>query len=159
MAEPSSAARGGRTRSWAGAAFIVEALVLLVFLTASLAVMFSLFVQAYLLGTQSKSESTAIQLGSNVAEIFAADPTVVEEFLVNGDYAVRCSVQTSAETAGTLYYADIVVCSMDDLGQEVYGDAQELADAINTGDELGIFFDNAPVIYELQTARYLSEVV
>ncbi len=70
--------RVGRVRTeravWPGAAFIVEALLLVVFLTGSLAVLMSLNAAADANGRQSADLMNAIVMASNSAEQFAADP-------------------------------------------------------------------------------------
>lgn len=62
-------------RPWHGAAFIVEALVLLVFLIASLAVIMQVIAGAHERSIEADRLSNAIILASNDAEAFAADPT------------------------------------------------------------------------------------
>lgn len=66
-------------RVWPGAAFIVEALLLLVFLTGSLAVLMSLNADADRAGRESADLMDAIVLASNVAEEFSADPVAFQE--------------------------------------------------------------------------------
>ena len=62
-------------RPWHGATFIVEALVLLVFLIASLAVIMQVIAGAHERSIEADRLSNAIILASNDAEAFAADPT------------------------------------------------------------------------------------
>lgn len=64
---------------WPGAAFIVEALLLLVFLTGSLAVLMNLNAEADRIGRESADLMDGLVLASNVAEEFAADPIAFEE--------------------------------------------------------------------------------
>ena len=68
--------RIGRVRKeravWPGAAFIVEALLLLVFLTGSLAVLMNLNAEADRIGRESADLMDGLVLASNVAEEFAA---------------------------------------------------------------------------------------
>lgn len=66
-------------RVWPGAAFIVEALLLLVFLTGSLAVLMELNAAADAAGRKSADLMDAIVLASNAAEEFAADPAAFQE--------------------------------------------------------------------------------
>lgn len=133
-------------RPWHGSAFIVEALVLLVFLIASLAVLMQVIGGAHERGEDADRLSNAIILASNDAEAFAADPTsgdteavyaLVDGELVEdagGDasgqadrYEVTRSVQAQAENAGTLYEAHIEVES------------------------------DGAVVYQVDTARYVSD--
>lgn len=125
-----STASEGR-RPWHGAAFVVESLVLLAFLVASLAVVISLMGDAHARGQAADELSNAIIAASNSAEEFAADPAgagdgdtawyaVVDGALVevganagdvggNAAYAVTCAVEREAQPAGTLYRAHIAV--------------------------------------------------
>lgn len=120
-------------RSWHGAAFVVESLVLLAFLVASLAVVISLMGDAHARGQAADELSNAIIAASNSAEEFAADPAgagdgntawyaVVDGALVevgagdagddaggNAAYAVTRAVEREAQSAGTLYRAHIAV--------------------------------------------------
>ena len=131
-------------RSWHGMAFIVEALVLLAFLVASLAVLIQLMGAAQERGMVADELSNAIVLASNDAEAFAARPTdddatslfaLSDGALVEivgapdraeeanvGDsgavYEVVRTVERRVEAAGTLYEAHIeVACD----GRTVYG--------------------------------------
>lgn len=119
-------------RTWHGAAFIVEALVLLVFLMAALAVVIQLMNAAHERGIQADELSDAIVLASNNAEAFAADPTAttyettfvsengtlsaydgakgaVEELEDTPWYEVARTVENTRTDAGTLYTAHISV--------------------------------------------------
>jgi hypothetical protein len=117
-------------RPWHGAAFIVESLVLLVFLMASLAVLMQVMGNAHERGIEADKLSNAIILASNDAETFAADPTTGDRTaqfsLVDGElveltgaegaasgerYEVERTVQQHTEKAGTLYEAHIEVSS------------------------------------------------
>lgn len=128
-----------------GRAFIVEALVLVVFLMASLAVLTSLMVSSYERGAEANDLSYAVVMAANDAEMFAADPTGHAD---NGDGSyvptdaeagteatspssqnglqLSRSVQQHPQEAGTLYEAHITVSRNDE------------------------------VIYELDTSRYVS---
>lgn len=150
MAIDLSRLRSGRSsahdrRPWHGAAFIVESLVLLVFLVGSLAVLMQVMGGAHERGIEADKLSNAVILASNDAEAFAADPSsgdqvtvfaLVDETLVaepgqsseNSDrYTVTRTVRENAEKAGTLFEAHIEVTSGDDL------------------------------VYEMETTRYMSD--
>lgn len=127
-------ARGDR-RPWHGAAFIVESLVLLAFLMASLAVLMQVMGGAHERGVAADELSNAIVLASNDAEAFAANPVAGDSSavfgVVNGTlaqldegqaavmdaYEVVRTVEAHAEPAGTRYDARIDV-RMD--GESVY---------------------------------------
>ena len=125
-------------RPWHGSAFIVEALVLLVFLIASLAVLMQVIGGAHERGEDADRLSNAIILASNDAEAFSADPTVgdlittyalVDDELVveagndataSADrYDVTRTVQAQAQQAGILYEAHIEVTSDDAIVYQV----------------------------------------
>lgn len=113
--------------SWHGAAFIVESLVLLAFLVASLAVTMQLMGAAHERGTEADSLSNAIVLASNDAEAFAANPASGDKTArfasVDGElieapdatspdatlYDLVRTVERNDQDAGTLYKAHITV--------------------------------------------------
>lgn len=117
-----------RRSSWHGAAFLVEALILLAFLIASMAIFFQLFSAASMQGKESVRLTEAVTLASSAAEEFAADPTSVPAGQTVNGYQVEWNVTPHATSAGVLYDAHIVVSQ----------DGQEL--------------------YALDTSRYVSEV-
>lgn len=94
---------------WAGAAFLVEAMLLLLFLTASMAVFTQLFAEAAERSNQSLDLSAAVVAGSAAAERFAADPTSVPERAVEDNMLVVCDTQAEPREAGVLYHATISV--------------------------------------------------
>ena len=123
---------------WHGAAFIVEALVLLAFLMASLGVMASLMGAAHERGAAADRLSHAVILASNEAEAFAAEPDAASSTTryvfedgalrqVEGDgadagggaaaYEVQRLVERRGQEAGALYEARIMVSCE---GQAVY---------------------------------------
>lgn len=135
-------ARAHDNRTTKQAAFIVEALVLLVFILASMAVLMQLFSSARATGIEAHDLSQAIVLASNSAEEFAAEPVLGEKEtffseeggkLVATDdsdtdaFSVVCGVEGEKRESGTIYRARIVV--------ERHGS----------------------VLYELSSARYVSE--
>lgn len=113
-------------RSWHGAAFIVEALVLMVFLIASVTVTVQVMSASHEHGAQAAELSAAIVLASNDAEAFAADPLSGDVATTEDGYTLTRTVDRETTEAGTLYRAHIVVS---------YGDEP---------------------VYELDTARYVS---
>lgn len=124
--------RIGRVRKeravWPGAAFIVEALLLLVFLTGSLAVLMNLNAEADRIGRESADLMDGLVLASNVAEEFAADPIAFKEAYEAGPMADRwlsqpaheaengsdllsaeCTFRTEDTEAGTMHYLTLEV--------------------------------------------------
>lgn len=102
---------------WPGAAFVVEALILLVFLAGCLAVFMQLFGDADERGRQNVRLERAVELASNRAERFAADPLggagVAEE--AGDGLVVMCDVAPEELGAGVLYRAEIDVRDGDEV--------------------------------------------
>lgn len=109
-----------------GMAFLIEALVVLAFLMASLAVFVKLFTSAQLEGLGANNLSQAVILATNTAEVFSADPTGMQETVTEGDLIATCKVEEDKHNAGTLYNATITVT------------------------------DGTNELYTLRTARYVS---
>ncbi len=110
-------------------AFIVEALVLFVFLVITLAIVSQLFFASANQAQKSLELERAITVAANVAERFSANPTSAEISEAGQDgLSVRCAITPQFTTSGTLYEATITV-------------SNEYED-----------------IYTLTTARYVSEV-
>ncbi len=116
-----------RSSAFSGAAFVIEALILLVFLAACLALFMSMFGTANEIGVENTRQEQAITLAANEAELFAADPTgsfgAHEVSVATGlagrtatsaspeteIFTVRCDVTPEAMAAGTLYRALITI--------------------------------------------------
>lgn len=124
---------------WSGAAFIVEALLLLVFLVASLAIFTQLFAAAAQKSAESDQLSRAVSVASNVAEQFAADPDSVSTVDEIDDLIVVCDTSDEALDSGTLHHATITVYER--------GTAAS-ANSVSTGEPL----------YTIETANYESGV-
>lgn len=90
-------------------AFIIEALVLLLFLIASLAIITQLLTLSANKANESKRLEQAVIIAANAAERFSADPTSVEETSMENGLAVTCSVNETALAYGTQYDALIAV--------------------------------------------------
>lgn len=120
------AARKDRRSSWHGKAFLVESMVLLVFLVASLSVLVSLFVQARIEGAAGERLSQAIQLAQNAAEEFAADPAAAQGLtLEDGGLVATVRISEEPHEAGSLFNATVTVVDAEgsgsnDAGEEVY---------------------------------------
>lgn len=151
-------------RVWPGAAFIVEALLLLVFLAGSLAVLMELNADAHEAGQQSAELVNALTLASNAAEEFAADPVgaALTPASSAGDGTEDASVVRAeglvlvrevlpeAQEAGVLYRATITVWNEHDVA-----DLGDTASEIAQGLELR---DRATVpVYRLETAAYVPD--
>lgn len=134
-------------QGWTGTAFIVEALILLVFVAGALAVLLNIFVESYVVGTRSQEEARAVLVASNAAERFAAAPTAGIFVSSEDDFVVSCVVEEEETAAGALYHAQISVFLLDD----------EDRDELKGRDYLvPLYFDAPEPIYELTTSRYVS---
>ena len=116
--------------AWSGMAVVVEAMVLLVFLLGSLAVITQLFAAASVRAQEGRLLAEAVAAATTTAERFAADPASVEDAHTEGDLTVRCDVTSEKAGTGTLYHATI----------RVFGGTSK------------------PALYTLTTARYEREV-
>lgn len=104
--------RSGRPL-WSGSAFIVEALLLLVFLMIALALFTQMFSLAARQSAESDELSRAVAAASNVAERFAADPSSVQELTTSDGLVVSCDITDEVHGEGTLYHANISVYELD----------------------------------------------
>ena len=106
--------------SWQGTAFIVEALLLLVFLIASSAVFVQMFALASQQGAESVQLARAVAAASDVAERFAADPASVKDVQVVDDLLVTCTDVETTHERGTLRTATIAVYAQGAAGEPLY---------------------------------------
>lgn len=121
-----------RTRtSWSSIAFIVESILLLVFLAASLAVLTKVFSASLNASIESRTLDAATIAAGSIAEHFSADPANIEERTELGDLLIECDVTPEQRTGGTLYHA-----------------------TINVYDKTGAHGPDP--VYTLETARYMS---
>lgn len=116
--------------TWHGTAFVLEAVVLLLFVALSMAVVCSMFAKAYEIDQEADTLTRAVTLATtgaeNGAETFAANPddescpkTMTYSFdgesftpqstYVSGMYTVTRTVEADKTAAGTLYRARIDV--------------------------------------------------
>lgn len=108
-----------RTRSsWTSVAFIVESVLLLLFLVASLAVLTQVFSSSLSRSVESRTLDAATIAASSIAEHFAADPASVEEETQLGDLKVTCEVTDEPREDGTMHYAHISVYDMSESGAD-----------------------------------------
>ena len=114
----------------AGAAFIVEALLLLVFLAAAVAIFVRLFALSTTQAAEAEQLTRAVAAAQSAAERFAAAPDAPPMVEIDG-LRVQVSVTPEETPAGTLYHATITVFA-----------AGETADGTDTP------------LYTLETATY-----
>lgn len=158
--------RLGRVRKeravWPGAAFIVEALLLLVFLTGSLAVLMNLNAESDRIGRESAHLMNALVMASNSAEEFAADPAAMtgaqtldaEDTDANlryeGDLVLVRDVTAEPTEAGVMYRAVITVWDQDAVSSISAPNADAASYEVTLVDE------GAEPIYQVETAAYVS---
>ncbi len=136
MAEISLLTSSQRDKSsWTSTAFMVEAIVLLFFLIASMAVFTQLFGLATTTSAEAARLANASTLAQNAAEEFSADPTSVAKGKKVGlgtaagtsnKFKVTCDVSKKKKSSGTLYSAHIVVS--DDNGEAYTLDASRFVE-------------------------------
>ncbi len=116
--------RSGRS----GVSFVVEALVLLVFLAACMAVFTQLFSGSSTLAANSERLSNAIMVAKDAAEEFSSAPQAVASgepvgltVIANGKngFAVTCDVTDDKTEAGTMYHAHITVSDEEGTAYEL----------------------------------------
>ncbi len=123
-----AARRSADTTGRHGMAFIVEALILLAFLVACIAVFMQLLGSAGHLSEDATKLDRAVQYAVNAAEQFAADPVSSEGEGSHAGLTVTSDVTEEAMDHGTLYHAHIVVTD-----------------------------EESATIYELDTSKYLDD--
>lgn len=114
--------------AWSGAAFIVEAMLLLLILIGSLAVFTQLFAASAERATASEELSRAVAAASTAAERFAADPASVPASSEGEGLTTTCEVAEEDRAGGVLYHAQISVAN-----------------------------EEGTVVYQVETSRYVSE--
>lgn len=95
--------------TWGTAAFLVESMLLLVFLAVAMAMFLQLFGLALARAGEGEDLSRAAAVASSAAERFAADPSQSEGSYEDDGMIVRCEVNEEAEDSGVLYTAVIRV--------------------------------------------------
>lgn len=138
MAETSSLTSSQRGKnSWTSTAFMVEAIVLLFFLIASMAVFTQLFGLATTTSTEATRLANASTIAQNAAEEFSANPVSVAKGTrvglgaaagTSGNFKVSCDVSKKKKGTGTLYSAHIVVS--DDNGEAYALDADRFVEGV-----------------------------
>lgn len=101
--------RKGKWSRRTGRAFIIEVLFLFAFLICSLTVITQLFVGSVNEAAQARDLERAINIASNTAERFAANPHSNELNYSQDGLTVVCDVDAQPSGAGTLYVATITI--------------------------------------------------
>lgn len=95
--------------SWPGMAMMVEAMMLLVFLAASILIITALFLGSASRGKEGRALARAVAEATTVAERFAADPAHAPTTTQIEDLELTCEVSPETTASGTLYHATITV--------------------------------------------------
>jgi hypothetical protein len=103
---------------WTGAAFVVEAMLLLLFLIAAVALLTRLFALSVEESAESRELTMAVAAASDAAERFAAAPGSVPARSSGGDLTVTCDVTDEPRARGVYHKAEIRV--FDKAGEAVY---------------------------------------
>lgn len=119
-----------------GAAFLVESMLLLLFLAVAMAVFLQIFGQSMERSRSGEELSQAIAAATSTAERFDDDPAKAEGSNEVDGLNVVCDVDEEPQSHGTLYRATI----------RVYGGTAQDAGA-----------ESEP-LYTVSTAKYVSEV-
>ena len=128
--------RKAEAAPWGAAAFLVESMLLLVFLAVAMAVFVQVFGLSIARASEGEDLSRAIEVASTTAERFAADPAKAEGTTEVDGMHVVCDVDEERRGHGTMYRAEIAVYDLEDAAKE------------------GGF---GPV-YTVSTSKYVSEV-
>lgn len=137
-------ARTGSGQSWHGMAFIVEAVVLLAFLVASITIFFQLFAQSKNIGVENEKLSGAIVLATNMAEEFAVHPVSTESVTRTEDGLMGSISVTQEETGGGVLYRAVITVT--DASNDAGAAAASVADGTSSS--------AGEVIYTIETASY-----
>ena len=99
-------------------AYLIEALLLLTILACAIAVFMSLFSLALRRGDQSVELDRAIQVATDTAERFVADPAHAQSEYEEDGYRISCDVIPEVTESGTMYRATITVWT--DSNESIY---------------------------------------
>lgn len=144
-------------------AFIVEAMVLLLFLVAALAVFVQMFAYGLTSSRESEDLTNAVAAATQTAEHFAANPASVEEVSQYGDLAVVCEVTPERHDNGTLFRAQITVYHNQAEAETALAErraAEAEAEASFTGKQAAPERETPETaIYSMATSKYEIEVI
>lgn len=157
------------TPPWTGTAFLVEALVLLAFLVAMLALFMALFADAAERERQADQLTQAVSLAQNAAERFATDPAKAAPLYAQDGLVVQMKTQPEEQVGGMLWHAVITVResaenSADQTegtdanpdGSATGGSSGAPSDANGAGADADTGADVGIIVYQLETSRYIS---
>lgn len=162
---PSQHRRAQPRVRWLAASFLVEAMLLLLFVMASLAVITSMLAESAERAAQSQALTDAVTLATTAAERFSADPLSAPTEGVAQNLVFTCDVTSDAREGGTMYKASIAVYEAD--GQALAGiaarkAAREEREGAREGEQPEARANALPQVkgtplYKLSTEAYESE--
>lgn len=117
MSKPQRHLSSSMRTSWASVAFMVESVLLLVFLVASLAILTQVFSSSLNQSVESRTADAATIAASSIAEHFAADPTDFAEEVVLGDLRITTTVTDEPRAGGVMHRAHISVYDISATGK------------------------------------------
>lgn len=133
-----------RQTRWPGVAFLVEAMVITLFITFAIAVFTQVFMASVERAQQAEQLSSAVALASGAAERFVADPHAVPDSLTADGLHAVCKVTSAPRDGGVMHYLTVQVYSVRDGSGGAPG-----------VDGAGWLVDGLPV-YTLGTSAYES---
>lgn len=145
---------------WPGAAFLVEAMLLLVFVMGSMAVFTQMFAAASQHANQSRELTDAVAATSAMAERFAADPASVPDRVAIGDAHVVCLVSEQQREGGILYKARISAYGNAEDADRALAQSKQAEQSPSRVGDGGSGDEGSTVepVYSIDTAKYESGV-
>ena len=114
-----AARNSSQTRQpWHGVAFLVEAIILMMFLVATMAVFTNLLMGSQALSSNTHELTAAIVATANEAESFATHPSEGGTTATRDGFTITCTTEAIPQAGGMLYVAHLVTENA--AGQEVY---------------------------------------
>lgn len=138
-------------------AFVIEAVLLILFLAASLAVVMGMLSLSYRQEAQAALKTRAMSYAMECAERFVieCEDEAASYARSEDGMAIRCTVTSFPTASGVMHYAHIEVYPTEDVPVPVHPLATL---SLPAADEQGGEVDEA-IAFELDTARYVSKAV
>ena len=146
---------------WSGAAFLVEAMLLLVFMAVSLVVLTQMFAASAERAAQSGQLAQAVAAASNAAEGFSAHPHEGVREYVDAGMIVVVESESDQREGGTLYRANITVYPISGSfgsGASATGASKEASEDDARSNSILRTVAGADPVYTLTTSVYESGV-
>lgn len=105
-------------RTWHSMAFFVEAIILMIFLVATMAVFTNLLMGSQVRSAETRQLTNAIVATSNEAEAFAINPHEGTTVTSGDGFTITCTAEATPGKGGTLYSAQLITTNAQ--GAEIY---------------------------------------